>query len=348
MRALITGITGQDGSYLAELLLEKGYEVHGIIRRQSTFGTERIDHIYQDPHVRDRRLFLHYGDMTDGSALQSLLELIRPVQIYHLAAQSHVGVSFEQPIYTDNVVALGTLRLLEAVKNVCPYARYYQASTSEMYGNTPAPQSEATPMLPANPYAVAKLAAHRYAGLYREAHGMHISCGILFNHESPRRGETFLTRKVTRAVGRIKHGLQKKLYVGNTDAVRDWGYAPEYVEAMWMMLQQDSPDDYVIATGVPWTVRRFIETAFEMAGLAYEDHVEVDMRYVRPSETCHLCGNPAKAQGSLKWQAETHTEQLVRVMLSHDMELARKEATWKGLEGPEFGLPAGADSSGGI
>ena len=327
--ALITGITGQDGSYLTELLLEKGYEVHGIIRRASTFHTDRIDHLYQDPHEEARRLILHYGDLTDGGVLRKVLEEAMPDEVYHLAAQSHVKVSFQEPRYTADVVAVGTLRLLEALRDVCgrteKQIRFYNAGSSEMFGASPPPQSEATPFYPRSPYAASKVAAHWYAVNYREAYGLHVSNGILFNHESPRRGETFVTRKITRAVGRIKRGLQKTLYLGNLDALRDWGFAGDYVEAMWMMLQQDEPDDYVVATGEAHSVKELVETAFAHAGLDWEEHVEFDPRYLRPTEVDHLCGDPSKAEAAFGWKPKVTFHELVRMMVEHDVGLADQE-----------------------
>ena len=333
--ALITGITGQDGSYLAELLLAKGYEVHGIIRRASTFSTERIDHIYQDPHESSKRLHLHYGDLTDANCLARLVARIQPNEVYNVGAQSHVKVSFEQPIYTGDATGVGAAKLLEAVRETQDATgqqiRYYQASTSEMFGGMPetAPQSEATPFHPRSPYGVAKLYAHWLTVNYRESYDMHASCGILFNHESPRRGETFVTRKITRAVGRIKHGLQDKLYLGNLDAKRDWGFAGDYVEQMWMMLQQDTPDDYVVATGTTQTVREFCEKAFGRVGLDYNDFVEVDPRYYRPAEVDLLWGDPTKAKEKLGWVPRVGFQELVEMMVDADMELAAREKTLK-------------------
>ena len=342
-KALITGITGQDGSYLAELLLDKGYEVHGIIRRASVFNTERIDHIYQDPHEKDRRLKLYYGDMVDGSNIARLVESIVPDEIYNLAAQSHVGVSFEQPVYTADVAALGTLRLLEAVRDARLDTRFYQASSSEMYGAPPqAPQTERTPFRPRSPYAAAKLFAHWMSVTYREAYGLYACSGILFNHESPRRGKRFVTRKITRAVARIRAGLQQKVYLGNLDAERDWGYAPEYVEAMWMMLNHDGPDDYVIATGENHSVREFAELAFAAGGFSIEwqGHgesekaldtesgrtlVEVDPRYFRPAEVTSLLGDASKARESLGWEPQTSFEELVRIMVEADVKAVEED-----------------------
>ncbi len=332
-RALITGITGQDGSYLAEFLLNKGYEVHGIIRRASTFNTDRIDHIYRDPHDPEARLFLHYGDLTDGTGLRRILEKVQPDEVYNLAAQSHVKVSFEQPEYTADVVATGTLRLLEALRDYIKVSgrevRFYQAGSSEMFGASPPPQNEKTPFYPRSPYAASKVAAYWYAVNYREAYGMFICNGILFNHESPRRGETFVTRKITRAATRIKLGLQDKLYLGNLDARRDWGYAGDYVEAMWLMLQQGKPDDYVIATGESYSVREFLEEAFSLLGMDWREYVEIDPRYFRPTEVEFLLGDPAKAREKLGWKPRVNFKQLVRMMVEHDLELARQEKTLK-------------------
>ncbi len=330
-KALITGITGQDGAYLARLLLAKGYEVHGIIRRTSTFNTERIDEIYRDPHETGGRFFLHYGDMTDGTGLHRLLVKIRPEEVYNLAAQSHVRVSFDQPEYTADTVATGTLRLLEAVRDfrgsTGAAVRFYQASSSEMYGSAPPPQNETTPFRPRSPYAASKAAAHWYAVNYREAYGLFIANGILFNHESPQRGETFVTRKITRAAGRIKQGLQAKLYLGNLDAKRDWGFAGDYVEAMWLMLQQPEPDDYVVATGETHSVREFLDEAFRYAGLDWKERVEMDARYLRPTEVDHLEGDSSRARARLGWQPKVGFKELVRMMVDHDMELARQECT---------------------
>ncbi len=297
-KALVTGITGQDGSYLAELLLHKGYEVHGLIRRVSTFNTARIDHLYQDPHEPGVRFFLHYGDMCDSGQLANLIYNIQPGEIYHLAAQSHVRVSFDMPEYTGDVSGLATVRLLEAIRRSGINTRFYQASSSELFGASPPPQNEATPMRPRSPYAIAKLFAYWTVINYREAYNLFAVNGILFNHESPRRGETFVTRKITRALARIKLGLQKKLYLGNLEARRDWGYAPDYVEAMWLMLQQESPEDYVIATGEAHSVKEFLEEAFTYADLDWRDYVEIDPRYFRPTEVEYLLGDAAKAQGA--------------------------------------------------
>jgi GDPmannose 4,6-dehydratase len=319
-RALITGITGQDGSYLAELLLAKGYEVHGLIRRASTFNTTRIEHLYQDPHEPNVRLFLHYGDLTDGSRLVTLLNKIRPEEVYHLAAQSHVRVSFDEPDYTGDTTGLGTTRLLEAIRLIGLEPRFYQASSSEMFGATPPPQNEATPFHPRSPYGVAKVYGYWITRNFREAYGMYAVNGILFNHESPRRGETFVTRKISRAAARIKTGLDRELYLGNLDAVRDWGYAVEYVEGMWRMLQQDQPDDYVLATGTAYSVRDFVELTFEHAGLDWQKYVRFDDRYLRPSEVDSLIGDASKAQDQLGWKAQTLVPELVKII--YDAELA--------------------------
>ena len=316
--ALITGITGQDGSYLAELLLGKGYEVHGIIRRSSSFHTERLDDIYQDPHERHRQLILHYGHLEDGVAMVNLMRDVRPDEVYNLGAQSHVKVSFETPEYTAEATGVGTIRLLEAIRASGVDTKFYQASSSEMYGATPPPQNEATPFHPRSPYAVAKLYSYWATVNYREAYDMFAVNGILFNHESPRRGETFVTRKITRAVARIKHGLQDRLYLGNMDAVRDWGYAKEYVEVMWRMLQADSPTDYVVATGVGATVRDFTEAAFSRVGLDHEEHVQIDPRYFRPAEVDALIGDASKAQSVLGWQHTTDWKALAELMTDAD------------------------------
>ncbi len=330
-KALITGITGQDGSYLAEFLLSKDYEVHGIIRRASTFNSDRIDHLYRDPHEAGTRLFLHYGDLTDGTGLRQILEKVQPDELYNLGSQSHVKVSFFQPEYTADSVATGTLRLLEAVrdhqKHNTATVRFYQASSSEMFGASPPPQNECTPFYPRSPYAVSKVAAHWFAVNYREAYGLFISNGILFNHESPRRGETFVTRKITRAIGRIKVALQEKLYLGNLDARRDWGFAGDYVEAMWSMLQQDAPGDYVIATGESHSVREFVELAFHHAGLDWQRYVEVDPRYLRPTEVNFLQGDSSRARQKLGWHPRVDFPGLVEMMVQHDLELARRERT---------------------
>jgi GDPmannose 4,6-dehydratase len=327
-RALVTGITGQDGSYLAELLLAKGYEVHGVIRRASTFNTSRIAHLYTDPH-ESPALYLHYGDLSEGRVLREILERHRPLEIYNLAAQSHVRVSFDQPEYTADVVGLGTLRILEAVREYVGRSgepvKVYQAGSSEMYGAAPPPQDEGTSFHPRSPYAVSKVAAHWFARNYREAYGLFVTNGILFNHESPRRGETFVTRKITRAVGRIKEGLQHKLYLGNLDACRDWGFAGDYVEAMWLMLQQDRPDDFVIATGESHSVREFLEAAFGYAELDWRDHVAIDPRYFRPSEVDRLQGDASKARAQLGWAPKVTFKSLVEMMVDHDREAARRE-----------------------
>ena len=319
-RALITGITGQDGSYLAELLLGKGYEVHGLIRRASTFNTSRLEHLYQDPHDPEARLFLHYGDLSDGARLVTLLHQIDPHEVYNLAAQSHVRVSFDEPEHTGDTTGIGAMRLLEAVRLAGIDCRYYQASSSEMFGATPPPQDEATPFHPRSPYGAAKVYAYWATRNYREAYSMFAVNGILFNHESPRRGETFVTRKITRAVARIQAGLDDHVYMGNLDAVRDWGYAPEYVEGMWRMLQADDPDDYVLATGGSFTVRDFVVTAFEHAGLDWEKHVRFDERYLRPSEVDALIGDASKAERELGWKAQVDTAQLARIMVDADIE----------------------------
>jgi GDPmannose 4,6-dehydratase len=330
-KALITGITGQDGSYLTELLLAKGYEVHGLIRRSSTFNTDRIDHLYVDPHEPESRLFLHYGDLSSASTIGRILERIEPDEIYHLAAQSHVRVSFEEPEYTGDVVALGTLRLLDCVRGYQQRTgremRVYQAGSSEMFGASPPPQSERTPFYPRSPYAVSKVAAHWYAVNYREAYNLFVCNGILFNHESPRRGETFVTRKITRAAARISEGLQTALYLGNLDAYRDWGFAGDYVEAMWRMLQHDSADDYVIATGESHSVRELVEAAFGLLDLDWREYVRIDKRYHRPTEVDHLTGDASKAKQVLGWQPRVGFEELVRMMVVSDVELARQERT---------------------
>ncbi len=331
-KAVITGVTGQDGSYLAELLLAKGYEVHGIVRRASTFNTARIDHLYQDPHEKGARLKLHFGDLSDGNGLLEVVRKSEPDEVYNLGAQSHVRVSFDQPVYTIDTVATGAARLLEAVHTFQEQSgkkvRYYQASSSEMFGRVAeVPQRETTPFHPRSPYGCAKVFAHEITINYRESYGMHASCGILFNHESPRRGETFVTRKITRAVGRIKLGLQKKLYLGNLDAQRDWGFAGEYVEAMWRMLQQATPDDFVIATGTMIPVRRFCELAFARLDLDPKDFIEVDPRYFRPAEVEQLKGDASKAARVLGWKASCSVEDLAAMMVDADLELARRERT---------------------
>ena len=325
-KALITGITGQDGSYLAELLLEKGYEVHGVVRRSSSFNTQRIDHVYVDPHTAGARLFLHYGDLNDASSLNLLLKKVRPEEIYNLGAQSHVRVSFDVPEYTGEVTGLGATRLLEAVREMdLTSTRIYQASSSEMFGATPPPQGEKSPFYPRSPYGVAKLYAHWMGVNYREAYGLYVANGILFNHESPRRGETFVTRKVTRAASRIKLGLQDKLYLGNLEARRDWGYAKDFVEAMWLMLQQEKPDDYVVATGESHTVRELCEMAFGHVGLDYRKHVDIDPRYYRPTEVDDLRGDWSKAARVLGWKPRTSFRELVRLMMESDLQLAERE-----------------------
>jgi GDPmannose 4,6-dehydratase len=328
-RALIIGITGQDGSYLAELLVAKQYEVHGLVRRASLFNTDRIDHMYRDPHLSGTALRLHYGDLTDASTLRRVLETVEPDEVYNLGAQSHVRVSFEMPEYTADVVAMGTLRVIEALRDHAVHhgrsVRYYQAGSSEMFGAAPPPQNEKTPFFPRSPYGVGKLAAHWFAVNYREAYNLFICNGILFNHESPRRGETFVTRKVTRAVGRISQGLQDKLYLGNLSARRDWGYAADYVEAMWLMLQQEQPDDYVIATGEAHSVGELVELGFAEAKLDWRRHVEIDRRYLRPTEVDALCGDATKARERLGWRPRMTFSELVRTMVVHDCELARSE-----------------------
>ena len=323
-RALITGINGQDGSYLAELLLEKGYEVHGLIRRSSTFNTSRLDGVYEDPHISTRKLFLHYGDMSDGVGLTNLVREIQPNEVYNLAAQSHVMVSFTMPQYTAQVDGVGTIGLLEAIRASKVETRFYQASTSELFGSTPPPQNEDSIFRPRSPYAAAKLMAYWAVVNYRDAFGIHATNGILFNHESPRRGETFVTRKITRAVAAIRAGKQKKLYLGNLKAVRDWGYAPEYVESMWMMLQREEPSDYVIATGVGATVEQFANKAFEYAGLDLSEHLVIDDSYKRPTEVEALIGDPTKANKELGWTAKTHWEKLAEIMVKEDINYFEK------------------------
>jgi len=330
-RAMITGITGQDGSYLAELLLDKGYEVHGIIRRASSFNTGRIDHLYIDPHEPDARLFLHHGDLSDGTALRRILEKVRPDEVYNLGAQSHVKVSFEEPEYTVDVDALGTLRLLEAIRDYRDRTghdvRYYQASSSEMFGSTPPPQNEATPFHPRSPYACAKVFSYWQTVNYRESYGLFACNGILFNHESERRGETFVTRKITRAATRIKLGLQEKLRLGNLSARRDWGHAADYVEAMWRMLQADTPDDYVVATGTQYSVQDFADKVFAQLNLDPGEFIEVDPRYFRPAEVDSLCGDWGKIRRKLGWEPKISFDEMVERMIEHDMELARQEKT---------------------
>jgi len=323
-RALITGITGQDGSYLSELLLEKGYEVHGIIRRSSTFNTDRIDHLYQDAHLPDTKLFLHYGDLSDGTTLRSILEKVKPVEVYNLGAQSHVKVSFDCPEYTVDAVGMGTLRLLEAIRDyqqrTAIEVRYYQAGSSEMFGKVlEIPQKETTPFYPRSPYACAKVYGHWQTVNYRESYDLFACNGILFNHESPRRGETFVTRKITRAIANIVAGKQKKLYLGNLDSKRDWGYAKDYVKAMWLMLQQDQPDDYVVATGETYSVKQFLKLAFNYVNLNWEDYVEFDPRYLRPAEVDLLIGDPTKAKTKLGWQPSVTFEELVQLMVESDL-----------------------------
>jgi GDPmannose 4,6-dehydratase len=323
--ALITGITGQDGSYLAELLLQKGYVVHGIVRRASTFNTQRIDHLYQDPHDPQARLFLHYGDLTDGTRIAALLGRLQPDEVYHLAAQSHVRVSFDEPEFTGNTTGLSTTRLLEAIRATGLPCRFYQASSSEMFGSTPPPQNEDTSFHPRSPYGVAKVYAYWVTRNFREAYGIYAVNGILFNHESPRRGQTFVTRKIAMAAARIKAGLQGELYMGNLDARRDWGYAPEYVEAMWRMLQQDQPDDYVVATGISHSVRDFVDHCFAHVGLDWRDHVRFDERYLRPSEVDDLVGDASRAERILGWHATVLAPELARLMV--DAELATLTST---------------------
>jgi len=336
-KALVTGITGQDGSYLAELLLSKGYEVHGVIRRSSSINTSRIDHLYQDPHEAGARLHLHYGDLADGQSLTKLVLGIEPDEIYNLGAQSHVRVSFDSPLYTQDIVGAGALRILEAARelNARKPVKVYQASSSEMFGDVlETPQTEATPFRPCSPYACAKVYAFHQTVNYREAYGLFACNGILFNHESPRRGETFVTRKITRAVGRIREGLQKTLYLGNLSAKRDWGYAKEYVEAMWRMLQHDDPNDYVIATNETHTVEEFLEVAFESLGMNWRDHVEIDPRYLRPTEVNLLLGDYSKARDILGWQPQTTFQGLVSLMVEADVDLARREKLGKGRSVP--------------
>lgn len=324
-KALITGVTGQDGSYLAELLLSKGYEVHGVVRRSSSFNSGRLDGVYRDPHESGVRFFKHYADLSDSSSLICLIREVQPDEVYNLAAQSHVRVSFEIPEYTGDVTGLGVARILEAVRTAGVPCRFYQASSSEMFGASPAPQNELTPFVPQSPYGAAKLYGHWITVNYREAHGLFACSGILFNHESPRRGENFVTRKITRAVARINAGMQDRLYMGNLDALRDWGYAPEYVEAMWQMLQQDAPDDYVVATGEAHSPREFCEVAFSHVGLDWERYVEIDPRYYRPTEVNHLLGDSAKAREKLGWEPRTRFEDLVRIMVDADIRLLDDE-----------------------
>ena len=331
-KAFITGITGQDGSYLAELLLAKGYEVHGLIRRASTFNTQRIDHLYVDPHSPEAQLFLHYGDLTDGSRLATLLAEIQPDEVYNLAAQSHVRVSFDEPEHTGETTGLGTVRLLEAIRQSKVPAKFYQASSSEMFGAAAPPQSENTEFYPRSPYGAAKVYSYWITKNYREAYGLHAVNGILFNHESPRRGETFVTRKITRAVARIKQGLQHELFLGNLDARRDWGYAPEYVVAMWKMLQVDEPEDFVVATGTDFSVKDFVKISFESVGLNWENHVHFDERYLRPTEVDALVGDASKAAAKLDWSASVSPEKLATIMVQHDIEI---------LKGYQSDLPVG-------
>ena len=332
-KALITGITGQDGSYLTELLLDKGYEVHGIFRRCSTFNTDRIDHLYVDAHDPSARLFLHAGDVADGTGLRHIVGKVQPDEVYNLAAQSHVRISFDQPEYTADVTATGTLRLLEAIRDYIDRSgqqvRFYQAGSSEMFGAARPPQNEDTPFYPRSPYAVSKVAAHWYTVNYREGYNLFACNGILFNHESPRRGETFVTRKITRALGRIKEGIQDKLYLGNLDAKRDWGFAGDYVKAMWLMLQQDKPGDYAVATGEAHSVREFLDIAGEHLNLDWQKHVEIDPRYFRPTEVDYLLGDSSRAREILGWKPETSFEQLVRMMTDNDLALAKREKMLK-------------------
>ena len=318
-KAFITGVTGQDGSYLAELLLSKGYEVHGLIRRSSTFNTSRIEHIYRDPHDESSKFKLHYGDITDASGMTNLIRTIEPDEIYNLAAQSHVMVSFSMPTYTGSVDALGTVTLLEAIRSSGLPAKFYQASTSELFGSTPPPQNELSRFQPRSPYAAAKLYAYWTTVNYREAYGLHATNGILFNHESPRRGETFVTRKITRAVAAIVAGKQDKLFLGNLDSIRDWGYAKEYVESMWLMLQQESPRDYVVATGIGATIRDFCEQSFSRVNLEWQKYVEIDTRYVRPTEVDALVGDNAKIKKELNWSPNTHWKELANIMVDYDL-----------------------------
>ena len=333
-KALITGITGQDGSYLTEFLLSKGYEVHGIVRRASSFNRERIDHLHIDEHSPEARVFLHYGDLADSSNLNHIVDAVKPDEVYNLGAQSHVRVSFDQPEYTADVTGVGTLRLLEAVRRFAPKARFYQASSSEMFGGVQErAQDENTPFHPRSPYAVAKVYSFWQTVNHREAYKMHASNGILFNHESPRRGESFVTRKVSLAAARIKMGLQERLYMGNLEAKRDWGFAGDYVEAMWLMLQQDTPDDYVVATGQTQTVRELLEVAFDYVGLDYNDYVSIDPRYYRPSEVDFLLGDPAKAKKQLGWEPRVSFKELIHMMVDSDMELARRELMLREMKG---------------
>ncbi len=345
-KALITGITGQDGSYLAELLLKKGYEVHGIVRRSSSFNTERIDHLYRDPHDPETKLFLHYGDLADGTGMRRLLEKVTPDEVYNLGAQSHVRVSYDEPEFTADVTGLGTLRLLEAIRDyrerTSHDVRFYQASSSEMFGAAPPPQAENTPFHPRSPYAVAKVYSYWQTINHRESYGIFASNGILFNHESPRRGETFVTRKITRGATRIKLGLQKKLFLGNLDAKRDWGFAGDYVEAMWLMLQADQPDDFVVATGEAYSVREFCEKTFSQLGMDWKEFVEFDPRYLRPAEVDYLLGDPTKANQTLGWKPRVSFDELVKMMVDHDLEMAQREVTLRDA-GHAVGLPGVAN-----
>jgi GDPmannose 4,6-dehydratase len=328
-KALITGITGQDGSYLTEFLLGRGYEVHGVFRRCSTFNTARIEHLYVDAHEPDARLFLHAGDMSDATGLRHIVEQVNPDEVYNLAAQSHVRISFDQPEYTADVTATGVLRILETIRDYCKHSgrtvRFYQAGSSEMYGAAAPPQSESTAFYPRSPYAVSKVAAHWYAVNYREGYNLFVCNGILFNHESPRRGETFVTRKITRALGRIKVGIQKKLYLGNLEAKRDWGFAGDYVEAMWMMLQQDAPGDYVVATGEAWSVRDLLDIAGERLDIDWREYVDIDPRYFRPTEVDYLLGDASKARRELGWEPRVAFRELVQMMVDHDLQLAQRD-----------------------
>jgi GDPmannose 4,6-dehydratase len=337
-KALITGITGQDGSYLAELLLAKGYEVHGLIRRASTFNTGRLDPIYQDPHQPENRLHLHYGDLSDSSQLTNLIYNVQPEEIYHLGAQSHVMVSFEMAEYTGDITALGTIRLLEAIRRSGIRTRFYQASSSEMYGDAPAPQSEETPFRPRSPYAVAKVYSYWTVNNYREGYNLYACNGILFNHESPRRGETFVSRKISRAVARIKLGIQNKLYLGNLEAKRDWGYAPEYVEAMWRILQQDQSDNFVIATGETHSVREFLGEAFGLVDLDWKKYVEIDKRYLRPTEVDLLIGDVRKAKRQLGWEPKVHFKELIRIMVEADLKAEQLKLTGTLSPGKDHGF----------
>lgn len=332
-KALIAGITGQDGSYLAELLLAKGYEVHGVVRRSSSFNTARIDHLYLDPHNPDARMFLHYGDLSDGSRLSTLLARIQPDEIYNLAAQSHVRVSFDEPEYTGETTGLGTTRLLEAMRQSAPQAKFYQASSSEMFGAAPPPQDETTPFYPRSPYGVAKVYSYWITKNYREAYGLHLTNGILFNHESPRRGETFVTRKITRAVARIARGEQNELYLGNLDARRDWGYAPDYVVAMWQMLQQPTGDDFVLATGTDLSVKDFVKLAFEHVNLDWEKFVRFDEKYLRPTEVDSLVGDASKARSALNWEPAVSPQELASIMVEFDL---------SSLDGAKIDAPTGS------